>query len=153
MGQYGKDITVKDASELLTSMMAIKGKFDEPINMMTKKDPTANRFYCGGDAVFIFGKDSLRNLWDRCTGEDADCIFAVYPASRKDEPGRPTLMVFIYQKAGDGNYHLITSPLKSGDDGIEHPGGNGNFELKKSASGLYEIPEIIQPSQITFALQ
>jgi hypothetical protein len=151
MGNYGKGISVAEGNDLLTSMMTIRQRFDGDIDRMTKKDTEANRYFCGGDALYIFGKDSLATLWNRSAAPDSDCIFAVFPASRTDEPGRPTLMVFIYQKEADGQFHLVHD-LKSVDDGLEHPGGNGAFTLEKSkATGLYEIPETIDPQKIQFA--
>ena len=159
MGKYGQPITLTEAGNLLTNMMSIKTKFNGPIDNLTKGDQEANRFYCGGDAVYIFGKDSFASLWNRGTGPDDDFIFAVFPACLQNEPGRPTLMVFVYQKGADGQFHLLHDiksgegdDVTSGDDGLEHPGGNGTFTVKKSAvTGLYEVPEIIDPNDIKFA--
>lgn len=152
MENYGKGISIAAGNDLLTNMMAIRQRFNGNIDTMTEKDAEANRFYCGGDAIYIFGKDSLQSLWKRATGADPDYIFAVFPASRADEPGRPTLMVFIYQIKDDGLYHLLPGSNKGIDDGLEHPGGNGKFTLKRSQeTGKIEIPETINPDDISFA--
>jgi hypothetical protein len=143
MPNYGKRISVAEGNGLLTRMMTIRQRFDGAIDTMTENDAEAHRYYCGGDAIYIFGKDSLKSLWDRAKGADTDCIFAVFPASRDDQAGRPTLMVFIYVKGDDGKYHLVPDPNKGSDDGLEHPGGNGTFTLEKDEEGMYRIPETI----------
>ncbi|HVZ96614.1 MAG TPA: hypothetical protein VG847_07050 [Chitinophagaceae bacterium] len=153
---YGQPISVKEANEMATQMMNIKNKYDGQLREMTSADPGGRRFYCGGDALFVFSKSQLQNLLDRISQSEKDCII-VYPACRLDENGRPTLMVFAYQYQLDGKLHLMKDTLRGGsNDGTEHPGGNGSFTLNaKPASGgvvTYEIPDIIDPAKLSFGL-
>lgn len=151
---YGKSISIADANQMATESMTIKNSYLEKINTIAAKDPKAQRFFCGGDALYIFSKSAIQPLLDRLTQPD-DCL-VIYPSCRIDEAGRPTLMVFAYQLK-DGQLQIMKDETDGGNDGTEHPGGNGSFKLseKLDSSGkpYYEISDSINPSKISFALE
>jgi len=147
---YGNPISIGEANKMATHSMSIKTKYDNDIKTLTTNDPEGKRFYCGGDALYIFSKGVLQSLLDRIT-QPEDCL-VIYPGCRNDEMGRPTLIATVYELQLDGKYHLMKDTTGGNGDGTEHPGGNGSFTLNKTTLPTgdisYEIPEIINPGDI-----
>src|SRR5664279_3753584 len=150
----GEPIKIEDANKLVTNCINIKNRYDIAITELTENDAEARRFFCGGDSLYIFTKSTLKKLMARIGDDDNDCV-VIYPGSRSDENGRPTLIASVYALSSDKKLHLVRGNRTEDWDAVEHPGGNGRIRLDSIVRGdgtiSYEILESIDPDDIKIA--